>query len=93
MQDNETVQVQKNNETTYHPNTTTPVNGLLGNLRKRKEKVRDYSYRYGFNAHIVHHAMTQLSFKSGIKRFKKAGKKAAKAEFEKLHMRESFKPE
>ena len=37
--------------------------------------------------------MTQISFKSGIKRFKQAGKKSAKAEFKQLHMRESFKPE
>ena len=67
MQDNKTVGVQNNNKTTYHPNTTTPVDGVFNDLRKRKEKGRDYSYRYGFNAHIVHHAITQLSFKSGIK--------------------------
>ena len=70
VQGNETSGVQNNDETTYHPNMTTTVDGVFNGLRKRKRKGRDYSYRYGFNAHIVHHVMTQISFKSRIKRFK-----------------------
>ena len=93
MQGNETGGVQNNNETTYHPNTTTPIDGVFNGLQKRKRKGRDYIYRYSFNAHIVHHTMTQLLLKSRIKRFKQAAEKAAKAEFEQPHMRESFKPE
>ena len=87
VQDNETEGVQNNNKTMYHPNTNTPVNGVFNCLRKRK------GYRYGFNAHIMHYTMTQLSFRSRTKQFKQVGVKSAKAEFEKLHMRESFKPE
>ena len=73
VQDNKKAGVQNNNETMYHPNTTTPVSVVFNGLHKRRRKRRDYSYRYGFNAHIVHHAMTQLLFRSGIKRFKQAG--------------------
>ena len=38
VQDNETAGVQNNNETTYHPNTTTPIDGIFNGLRKRKGK-------------------------------------------------------
>ena len=62
------------------------------NLRRRKHPRPDYTNRYGFQATIIHCALTQLSMKRGLKKFKKKVETAVTAELEQLHRRDAFRP-
>ena len=42
--------------------------------------------------HVVHHTMTQLSMKAGLKRWGNKGKQAVSKELSQLHMRDTFIP-
>ena len=56
---------------------------------------RDYSYRYGHREHsmaLIHTALTQMSMKAGIWKFKEIGKDVVKKEFLQLHDRKAFGP-
>ena len=62
------------------------------NLRQRKHPRPDYTNRYGFQATIIHCALTQLSMKRGLKKFKKKGETKVTAELEQLHRSDAFRP-
>ena len=62
------------------------------NLRQRKHPRPDYTNRYGFQATIIHCALTELSMKRGLKKFKKKGETTVTAELEQLHRRDAFRP-
>ena len=47
----------------------------------------DYTHIYGFQATIVHYALTQMSMKRGLNKFKQKSKKVVTAELEQLHRR------
>ena len=54
------------------------------------DRPSDYTHRYGFQATIIHCALTQLSMKGGLKKSKQKDEKAATAELEQLHKRDVF---
>ena len=57
------------------------------NLQQIKHPRPDYTNRYGFQATIIHCALTQLSMKRGLKKFNKKVENAVTAELEQLHRR------
>jgi hypothetical protein len=75
-------------EDVYHPDTMTPSVQRTYGLRPRKP--RDFSHRH---AMVIHHAMTQYSVKSGLRKFKEKGEKAVSQELLQLHMRNTFAPQ
>ena len=60
------------------------------NLRRRRNVRPDYTNRYGVEATIIHCAVTQMSMKRGLKKFKKNGKKAVTEELEQIDTRDAF---
>ena len=62
------------------------------NLRRRRNPRPDYTDRYLFQSKIIHCALTQLSMKSGLKKFKKKDEKAVTAELEQIHRRDVIMP-
>ena len=58
------------------------------NLRQISNPWSDYTNRYGFQATIIHCALTQLPMKRGLKKFEQKGKKVVTAELEQLHRRD-----
>jgi hypothetical protein len=56
----------------------------------RPRKPRDYNHRH---AMVIHHAMTQYSVKSGLRKFKKKGENAISKEPMQLHLRDTFAQE
>ena len=57
-----------------HPSTLTPSTQAVYRMdRLRKNRKRDYSYRF---ASVMHHEMTQMSLKRGLKQFKEKGENA-----------------
>ena len=72
-----------------HPALQVPTVEHTYNLRQGKHPRTDYTSRYGFQATIIHCALTQLSMKRGLKKIKKKGENAVTAELEQLHRRET----
>ena len=48
-------------------------------------------YSYSFSA-VMHHAMTQVSLKRGLNKFKEKGEKAISKDLIQLHMNSTFQP-
>ena len=62
------------NENAIHPDFQVPTVEHTYNLRQRSNPRPDYTNRYGFQAMIIHCALTQLSMKRGLNKFKHKGK-------------------
>ena len=69
----ETETEEAQNEKVIHSDLQVPTVEHTYNLRQRRNPRPDYKNRYGFQATIIHCALTQLSMKRGLKRFKEAG--------------------
>ena len=80
------------NENVIHPALQVPTVEHTYNLWRRRNTHPDYTNRYGFQATIIHCALTQLSMKRGLKKFKQKGKTLVTAELEQLHRRDAFRP-
>ena len=61
------------------------------NLRQIKHPCPDYTNRYGLQATIIHCALTQLSMKRGLKKFKRKDETTVTTELEQLHRRDAFR--
>ena len=70
----ETKTEEARNENVIHPALQVPTVEHTYNLRQRKHPRPDYTNRYGFQATIIHCALTQLSMKRGLDKFKKKAK-------------------
>ena len=71
-----------------HPNTTTKTTRRVYNLCKGKNGNRgcDYSHRFGDHLMaLLHIALTQLSTKSVMRKYKREGRAAVKKDFLQLH--------
>ena len=88
----ETETEEARNENVIHPALQVPTVEHTYNLRQGKHPRPDYTSRYGFQATIIHCALTQLSMKRGPKKFKKKGENTVTAELEQLHRRDTFRP-
>jgi hypothetical protein len=86
--DTDEVHSEITDEDVYHPDTMTPSVKRTYGLRPRKP--RDYSHKH---AMIIHHAMTQYSVKSGLKKIKEKGEKAVSQELLQLHTMNTFAPQ
>ena len=75
-----------------HPDFQVPTVEHTYKLGKRINPRPYCTNRYGFQATIINCALTQLSIKRGLKKFKKKGEKAVTAELEQLHRRDAFRP-
>ena len=80
------------NENLIHLDFQVPTVERRYNLQQRINPRPDYTNRYGFKATIIHCSLTQLSMKSGLKKFKKKGEKAVTVELEQIHRRDAFQP-
>ena len=80
------------NENVIHPYLQVPTVKRTYNLRQRRNPRPKYTNIYGFQATIIHCALTQLLIKRGLKKFKQKGEKAVTAELEQLHRRDAFRP-
>ena len=80
------------NKNVIHPDFLVPIVEHTYNLRRRSNLRPDYTNRYGFQATIIYCALTQLSMKRGLKKFKQKGEKSIAAELEQLHRRDAFRP-
>ena len=60
------------------------------NLRQISNLRPEYTNRYGFQTTITHCALTQLSMKRGLNKFKQKGEKAVTTELEQLHRRDGL---
>ena len=58
------------------------------NFRRRGNLRPDYTHGNGFQATIIHYALTHLPMKCGLKKFKQKVKKVVIAELEQLHRRD-----
>ena len=74
-----------------HPDKQVPTAENVCNLRQRGNQQIDYTHRYGFQATIIHYALTQISMKRGPNKFKLKGEKAVTSEIAKLHKRNAFR--
>ena len=70
----ETENEEARNENVIHPALQVPTVEHTYNLRRRKNPRLEYTNRYGFQATIIHCALTQLSMKRGLNKFKKKAK-------------------
>ena len=75
-----------------HPDLHVPAEEHTYILRQRDNWQPGYTHIYGFQATIIHYALTQLSMKRGLNKFKQKGEKVVTAEIEQLHRRDSFRP-
>ena len=76
-----------------HPITTTETTRRVYNILKGKDRKhgRNYSRRFGDHSMLlVHIALTHLSMKSYLCKYKCKGRAAVTKEFIQLHTRESF---
>ena len=78
----ETENEDAQNENVIHPDLQVPTVEHTYNLRRRRNPRPDYTNRYGFQATIIHCALTQLSMKHGLNQFNKKGEKVVTAELE-----------
>ena len=69
-----------------------PTEEHTHNLRRIGNRQPDYTHIYGSQATIIHYALTQLSMKRGLNKFKQTGEKAVTSELEQLHRRDEFWP-
>ena len=79
------------NENVIHPSLQVPTVEHTYYLRRRKHPRPNYTNRYGFQATIIQCALTQLSMKRGLKKFKKKVENAVTAELEQLQRRNAFR--
>ena len=70
----ETENEETKNENVIHPDLHVSTVEHTYNLWRRKHPCPGYKNRYGFQATIVHCALTQLSMKRGLNKFKKKEK-------------------
>ena len=70
----ETEKEEARNKNVIHPALQVPTVEHAYNLRRRKHPWPDYTNRYGFQDTIIHCALTKLSMKCGLKKFKKKAK-------------------
>ena len=75
-----------------NPDFQVPTEEHTYNLRRRGNWRPQYTHRNEFQATIIHYALTHLTMKCGLKKFKQKGKKAVIAELEQLHRRDEFWP-
>ena len=76
-----------------HPTKTTKTTRLVYNLRKVKNGKRGRDYLCRFGEHLmalVNIALTQLSTKSDLCKYKSEGRAALTKDFIQLHTREAF---
>ena len=57
-------------ENVIHPDLQVPKEEHIYNLWKKGNRRPDYTHRYEFQATINHYALTQLSMKRGLNKFK-----------------------
>ena len=88
----ETKNEEARNENVIHPALQVPTVEHTYNLRRRTHPRPYYTNRYEFQATIIHCALTQLSMKRGLKKFKKKGETAVTSELGQLHRRDAFQP-
>ena len=74
LEGTETENDEARNENVIHPSLQVPTVEHAYNLWRRKHPRLDYTNRYGFQATIIHCALTQLSMKCELKKFKKRQK-------------------
>ena len=75
-----------------HPDFQVQKKEHTYNLRRRGNWWTDYTHINGFQATIIHYALTHLTMKRGLNKFKQKGKKEVTAELEQLHRRDAFRP-
>ena len=92
LAENETETEDTPNENVIHPNLQVPTVQHTYNLQRRRNPRPDYTNGYGFQATIIHCALTQLSIKRELNKFNQKGKKAVTAELEQPHRRDAFRP-
>ena len=80
------------NENLIHPALQVPTLEHTYNLRRRKHPRPYCTNRYGFQATIIYCALTKLSMKRGLNKFKKKGETAVTAELEQIHRGDAFRP-
>ena len=80
------------NENVIHTDFQVPTLELTYNLRCRRNPRPEYTNIYGLQSTIIHCALTKISMKHGIKKFKQEGEKVVTAELEQLHRSEAFRP-
>ena len=78
------------NKNVIHIDLQVPTVEHTYNFRRIRNPRPEYTIRYGFQDTIIRCALTQLSMKRGLKKFKQKGKKAATVELEQLHRRNEF---
>ena len=78
------------NENVIHPALQVPKVEHTYNMRQRKHPRPAYTNRYRFQATIIHCALTQLSMKHGLNKFKRKGEDVVTAELEQIHRRDAF---
>ena len=79
------------NKNVIHPDLQVMTVEQNYNLRRRRNPRSEYTNRYDFQATIIHCALTQLSMKRGLKKFKQKVEKVVTAELEQLHRRDAFR--
>ena len=80
------------NKNVINPDLQVPTVEHTYNLRIRRNPSPDYTNKYRFQATIIHCALTQLSMKRGLNKFKQKGKETVTAELEQIHRRYAFRP-
>ena len=78
----ETINEGARNKNVMHPYLQVPTVEQTYNLRQRRNPRTDYTKRYGYQAMIIHCALTKLSMKRGLNKFKQKGEKAVTAKLE-----------
>ena len=74
LEGTETETEEAQNENVIDPDLQVPTVEHTYNLQQIKNPRPDYTNRYGFQATVIHCALTQLSMKRGITKFKKKAK-------------------
>ena len=75
-----------------HSDSQLPTVEHTYNLQRRRNMQPDYTNIYRLQATITHCALTQLSMKCGLNKFKQTANKAVTEELEQLHRRDKFLP-
>ena len=78
------------NKNVIYPDLQVTTVGHNYNLRRRRNPRSEYTNIYEFQATIIHCALTQLSMKRGLKKFKQKVEKVVTAELEQLQRRDVF---
>ena len=79
-------------ENLIHPETQVQTEEHTYSLHRGGDRRMDYMHQRGFQVKVIKYALTQLSMKCGLNKFKKKGEKAVTAELEQLHKRDTSRP-